>query len=139
MEIYVRVKVPGKRREVLAPIARELPEGIGSLRQLLRIIVEQEVARYNAAPEDTQLIPFLTQEALDDQIRAGRVSFGRIYSDKKADPEKAVLNALQCWEDGIVRVFLNDEELTQLDAPLVIPEKAQLTFLRLTFLAGSLW
>ena len=139
MDIYVRVKAIGKRKDILAPTPYTLPEGITSLRHLLTAVVKKEVDCYNNKEMQLQLIPFLTQQELDDQARAGRVSFGRIYSDKKADPEKAIGNALQCWEDGLVRVFMNDEELTRLDAPLVIPDGAIFTFMRLTFLAGSMW
>lgn len=138
MELYVRVKALGKRRDLLAPTLRTLPDGIGSLRQLLTALTEQEVERYNRKEPDTQLIPFLTGQEIDDRAQTGKVSFGGIYSDQKADPKKAVANTLQCWEDGLVRVFMNDEELTQADAPLVIPQGAVFTFLRLTFLAGSI-
>lgn len=139
MDIYVRVKAIGKRKDILAPALYTIPDGICSLRQLLTAVVQKEVDRYNNKEAEAQLIPFLTQQELDDQAKIGKVSFGSIYSDKKADPGKAVANAIGCWEDGLVRVFMNDEELTDLDAKLVIEEKAIFTFMRLTFLAGSIW
>lgn len=139
MEIYVRVKALGKRKDILAPVPYTLPDGIESLRQLLTAVVQIEVDNYNRKETELQLIPFLTQSELDDQSKAGKVSFGRIYSDKKANLQKAVQNALQCWEDGLVRVFMNDEELTELDTPIEIPDQAVFTFMRLTFLAGSMW
>ena len=139
MDIYVRVKAIGKRKDILAPTPYTIPDGICSLRQLLTAVVQKEVDRYNNKEAEAQLIPFLTQQELDDQAKIGKVSFGSIYSDKKADPGKAVANAIGCWEDGLVRVFMNDEELTDLDAKLVIEEQAIFTFMRLTFLAGSIW
>ena len=139
MDIYVRVKAIGKRKDILAPALYTIPDGICSLRQLLTAVVQKEVDRYNNKEAEAQLIPFLTQQELDDQAKIGKVSFGSIYSDKKADPGKAVANAIGCWEDGLVRVFMNDEELTDLDAKLVIEEQAIFTFMRLTFLAGSIW
>lgn len=139
MRIYVRVKTPGKRRDVLAPVAYSLPEGIDSLRKLLTELTRQEVERYNRKDTETQQIPFLTDQELLDQAEAGKVGFGRLWSDKKADPKKAVDNVLQCWQDGLIRVFLSDAELTELDAPLQLQEEDQLTFLRLTFLSGRMW
>ena len=139
MDIYVRVKAIGKRKDILAPTPYTIPDGICSLRQLLTAVVQKEVAQYNSKETEAQLIPFLTQQELDDQSKIGKVSFGTIYSDKKADPGKAVANAIQCWEDGLVRVFMNDEELADLDAPLTIETQAVFTFMRLTFLAGSMW
>ena len=139
MDIYVRVKAIGKRKDILAPTPYTIPDGICSLRQLLTAVVQKEVDRYNNKEAEAQLISFLTQQELDVQAKIGKVSFGSIYSDKKADPGKAVANAIGCWEDGLVRVFMNDEELTDLDAKLVIEEQAIFTFMRLTFLAGSIW
>ena len=139
MDICVRVKAIGKRKDILAPTPYTIPDGICSLRQLLAAVVQKEVAQYNSKKAEAQLIPFLTQQDLDDQANIGKVSFGTIYSDKKADPGKAVANAVQCWKDGLVRVFLNEEALTDLDAPLTIEAQSVLTFIRLTFLAGSIW
>ena len=139
MKIYVRAKTLAKKKDVLAPIEYVVPEGIVSLRMLLTAIVEREVDFYNQKETDVQMIPFLTQDQLDNQAATGKVSFGRIYSDKKADAPKAVANAIQCWEDGLVRVFQNDTELTTLDDPIEIRENDVFTFLRLTFLAGSMW
>lgn len=139
MDIYVRVKAIGKRKDILAPTPYTIPDEICSLRQLLTAVVQKEVAQYNSKESEAQLIPFLTQQELDDQAKIGKVSFGTIYSDKKADPGKAVANAIQCWEDGLVRVFMNDEELADLDAPLTIEAQDVFTFMRLTFLAGNIW
>ena len=139
MDIYVRVKAIGKRKDILAPIPYKLPDGICSLRQLLTAVVQKEVEQYNSKETEGQLISFLTQQELEDQVKSGKVSFGTIYSDKKADTNKAVTNAIQCWQDGLVRVFMNDVELTELDAPIEITDGAVVTFIRLTFLAGSIW
>ena len=62
-----------------------------------------------------------------------------IFSDGKADRQKAVDNAIQCWQDGLVRVFVDEEEAVELDGPLPLRENAVLTFIRLTFLAGRMW
>lgn len=139
MEVYVRVKALGKRKDILAPTPYTIPDGICSLRQLLIGFVRNEVENYNNKEVDAQLIPFLTQQELKDQAETGKVSFGRLYSDKKADPQKAAANALQCWEDGLVRVFMNEEELTDLDAPINVIDGTVFTFIRLTFLSGSMW
>ena len=139
MDIYVRVKAIGKRKDILAPTPYTIPDGICSLRQLLTAVVQEEVAQYNNKETEAQLIPFLTQQELDDQAKIGKVSFGTLYSDKKADPDNSVANAIRCWEAGLVRVFMDEEELTDLDAPLKMAAESVLTFIRLTFLTGSIW
>ena len=139
MQIYVRIKVAGKRKDVLQLTPYDIPGDTGSLRQLLTAVVEREVDRYNKKDTESQMIPYLTVQQIDDQAVAGKVSFGTIFSDKKANKQKAVENAIQCWQDGMVRVFMNETELTELDTSLSIPENAEFTFIRLTFLAGRMW
>lgn len=139
MQVYVRIKTAGKRRDVLEPSAYTIPDRITSLRQLLAAIVDSEVDRYNRKETEAQLIPFLTAQQIEDQAVAGKVSFGTTYSDKKADKQRSVDNAIQCWQDGLVRVFVGEAEVTELDGTLSIQENAVLTFIRLTFLAGRMW
>ena len=139
MQVYVRIKAAGKRKDVLEPSAYTIPDRITSLRQLLTAVVESEVDRYNQKGIEEQLIPFLTANQVEDQAVAGKVSFGAVYSDRKADRQKSVDSAIQCWKDGLVRVFVDEVEATELDGTLSIQENAVLTFVRLTFLAGRMW
>ncbi len=139
MRVYIRVKAAGKRKDILQPTPYTIPNNITNLRQLLTAIVESEVDRYNHKDTDAQMIPFLTAGQINDQAAAGKITFGTVFSDKKASKQKAVENAIKCWQDGIVRLFMNERELTELNAPLTISENAELTFIRLTFLAGRMW
>ena len=139
MQVYVRVKSLGKRKDVLSPKSYELPEGIGSLRALLTAFVEIEVDRYNSKDPEAPLLSCLTAEEIESQSETGKVSFGRLWSDKKADKAKAVQTAILAFADGLVRVLMDETELTALDAPLTVPEGAVFTFIRLTFLAGRMW
>ena len=139
MQIYVRVKAIGKKKDILPQTPYEIADGVSTLRQLLTEIVRTEVEKYNAKETGAQIIPFLTKEELDDMAEHGKVSFDTVYSDKKANLKQAQDNAVQCWKDGLVRVFMDDEELTELDAPIQIPENAVFTFIRLTFLTGVMW
>ena len=139
MEIYIQMKAAGKRRPVLDHIPYELPEHISTLREVLTELVRIEVERYNEKGTDVQVVPYLTKEEIDDKAEAGKIGFGRIYSEKRADFAKASENALQCFEDGLIRVFQNDQELEHLDSPVQIQEGDCFTLIRLTFLAGRLW
>lgn len=139
MQVYVKIKALGKRKDVLPPLPYELPEGIGSLRELLTAFVEAEVDRYNGKDPESPLLSCLTVEEIEAQSETGKVSFGRLWSDQKADKAKAVKTAIQAFDDGLVRVLMDEAELFQLDAPLCIREGAVFTFVRLTFLAGRMW
>ncbi len=139
MQVYVKIKALGKRKDVLPPKPYELPEGISSLRELLTAFVEAEVERYNGKGPVAPLLSCLTAEEIAAQSETGKVSFGRLWSDQKADKAKAVKTAIQAFDDGLVRVLMDEAELFQLDAPLCIREGAVFTFVRLTFLAGRIW
>ena len=139
MKILVQMKAAGRKRPALENVPYELPDCTATLRELLTALVDMEVKRYNEKGTDVQMIPYLTKEEVEDQAASGKVGFGRIYSEKKADPVKAAENALQCFEDGLVRVFLEDQELTGLDEAICLKEGSRLTLIRLTFLAGRLW
>lgn len=139
MKIYIRMKAVGKRRPVLDHVPYELPDTISTLRDFLTELVRQEVEKYNSKGTDKQMISFLTKEEIEEQADVGKVGFGRIYSDKKADVEKAVENALQCYKDGLVRVFQNEKELEDLDGKTEIRDGDCFTLIRLTFLAGRMW
>lgn len=139
MKIFIQMKAAGKRKPVLNDIPYEIPDHISTLREFLTELVHVETERYNEKGTDVQVIPYLTKEETEDQAAAGKISFGRIYSEKKADREKAVENALQCYEDGLVRVFQGERELKDLDEKISIEEGERFTLIRLTFLAGRLW
>ena len=139
MNIYIKLKSAGKRRPVLENAPYDLPEDINSLRQLLETIVRQETEKYNSRGTENMLVPFLTEIEISDKSKVGKVGFGRLYSDKKADPEKAIKTASQGFEDGLFRVVINDIEITDIDNPLIVNENDVLTFIRLAFLAGRLW
>ena len=139
MKINVRMKMLGKRRPILGEVPIEISDAVKTLRELLTELVKIEVERYNQKGVETQLIPFLSKEELEEQAAVGKVGFGRIYSDKKANVSTAVENALACYEDGLVRVFCGEQELEELDGEIQLKEGDTLTFIRLTFLAGRKW
>lgn len=139
MKIYASVKSVGKRRPVLEKVLYEIPDDVKSVKAFISEIVRIEVEKYNAKGTDMQIIPFLTKEELEDQAEIGKVGFGRIYSDKKADLQKAIENALQCYEDGLVRIFQNEEELGGLEDEVIIGEEDCFTFMKFVFLAGRMW
>ena len=53
--------------------------------------------------------------------------------------ETAVAAALQAFEDGLYRVFAGTVELEKLESPLTLAPDENLTFIRLTMLAGRMW
>ena len=139
MRVFVQVKSAGKRRAALEKRAYELPEGIVTLKDLIAAVVDTEVSAYNSKRMDTVVTHFLTEEELEGDARRGKIGFGRMASGQKADCEKARAAALQAYEDGLFRVFVNGDEQSSLEAEAAVSEGDTLTFVRLAFLSGRLW
>jgi len=106
---------------------------------LIAAVVAQQVHEYNSKPLEKNLLPFLSQAETNEQAATGKIGFGSIYNDNKADILKAQQTALQAFEDGMYAVFVGDEEVSTIGQPVVIAHDTVITFIRLTFLAGSYW
>lgn len=139
MEIFIQTKSAGAKKPPLERRAYTVPEDTRTLRALITAIVCSEVERYNSKEVDPMFCNFLTQQELKSQAQTGRVSFGRIFSDRKANADAAVATALQGFEDGLFRAVVGDAVIESLDTPLNLREGDCVTFVRLTFLAGAFW
>ena len=139
MKLFVQAKTAGKRRPALEKREYTLPDGIFTLQDLILAVVDAEVAAYNAKGTDAVVTRFLTEAEMEDGATQGKVGFGRIYSDKKADSTKAREIALQAFEDGLFRVFVNENERSVLSESAALSEGDTLTFIRFAFLSGRLW
>ena len=140
MKLSIQTKQLGKRRCSIEPMQIELPgKTPPDVRSLITAIVRRQVEEHNQRPGENDLLKYLTQEEIDDRAESGKVDFGVNYNGEKASAEAAVKNALQAYEDGIFRLFVNDEEAGTADSPLALKEGDRLTFVRLTLLSGRLW
>ena len=139
MNVFVKLKSVGKRRPILESAPYTLPDGLSTLRQLIEAVVRQEVEAFNSRGLENMLVPFLSEADIADMTTVGKAGFGRLYSDRKADPEAAVKTALLGFEDGLFKVVVGEQEALELDAPLELHEGDTITFIRLTFLAGRMW
>lgn len=138
MQVYFRVKAAGKRKPVLEKVESDLPDEIGSLREVITAVVRREVERFNARSTGQSIFPYLTPEQVEAQAQEGKVGFQAAYDDRKADADAAVEVALQAFEDGIYKVLVNEEVIEELDAPLTVEPGSILTFIRLTLLSGMM-
>ena len=139
MKINVNLKSIGKRKASVKPATIEIKGHPSTLRELILAMVETGVEEYNRRVENSELLTYLTKEEIDEKARAGKVGFGVNYGEKKAALPAAQENAIQCFEDGIYRIFQDGEPLETLESPILITEETVFTFVRLTMLAGRMW
>lgn len=134
--IYVRMKKLGKQKNAaLRTVPFELDQKPGTLRELLISLTALGVRQYNARKDEGQLLAYLTKEEIADQAARGKISLG-LQNGQDATEETAVENTLQCFEDGIFRVFAGEEELTSLEQTIPWTDDLVFTFIRLTMLSG---
>ncbi|RBL90432.1 hypothetical protein [Chitinophaga flava] len=141
MDLIINAKQAGRKHALIEKqkiVIDDLPYS-PSLRVLLNAVVKQQVTAYNDKPLEKNLLPFLSNEQIDSQTNTGKVGFGSIYNENKANLAKAQEVALQAYEDGLFAVFADEEELQGLDHIFVLKPETVITFIRLTFLAGSYW
>ena len=128
------------RKNALVPswqIELPLPERV-TLRDLLAMIVRSEVEAYNGRQRDAQFVRALTQSQLEAAAETGKISLGGREAEALfADAGEAVETAILAFQDGLYYVFLNDEQLEDLNAEIETKDGMSLMFLRLVALAGG--
>ncbi len=141
MKIQIAIKSLAKKRLKKQTINLPNLTSPCRLQDLLTQMVEQQVASYNERllkSEKEREIP-LDENYLDILTNTGKVSFGELYNNKPADVDSAISNALECFTDGLFAVFVDDVQYEQLTDSIDLTEDSVVSFVRLTFLAGSFW
>ena len=141
MKLTVKVIQAGQKHPLLENKEIDIGE-IGNaplLKDFLKAVVRQQVEEFNSKIDKENLLEFLISNDINESYSTGKVGFGRVSNDKKADLNKAEETALLAFEDGLFSVFVEDKEIVNLDDELNLNEKTEITFIRLTFLAGSYW
>lgn len=140
MILKINLKQIGERKRKIAPVDFEYEIAPETLRDLIIQTVTGCVAAYNERVRmgANNTNPLLSEQ-ISDMAYIGKIAFGVNYGGREQETDKAVENALQSFEDGVYRVFLNDIELEKLDDEINVQENDSLTFIKLTMLAGRMW
>ena len=132
MLLYMNMRQLGKRRNTVDKVPFEYEAEPETLRELITETVKICVREYIERMDRGEAV--LTSDQIDDMAQIGKIAFGIVYGDKKPDVSKAVETAITGFEDGLFRVFL-----TELDEKVIFAEGEEITFIRLTMLAGRIW
>ncbi len=130
------MKKPGKKQSrLIEPRPFVLAQKPRTVKELLTSLTELGAEQYQAGKDDGTLLSCLTKQEIDEQAARGKITVG-FHGGADVVPEKAVANTLQCFEDGIYRVFAGETELTALSEEIPWTENLVFTFIRLTMLSG---
>lgn len=134
--IYVRMKKLGKQKNAdLAPVAFTLGSKPQTVNELLILLTKLGVKQYNARKEEGRILAYLTKDEISAQAARGKITSG-LRGGEDAAEEQAIENTIQCFEDGIYRVFAGAKELTALSDEIPWTDDLVFTFIRLTMLSG---
>ena len=136
MKIHISAKQIKKRGNQVATCPYELLATPETLRQLITILVSDSVESYNRrllAKEDTTI---LTKDDIDSMSQVGKIGFGFPFGSQQANLQDALVTAFQGFEDGLYRLFVGEQEIESLDAPLHLHEEDTITIIRLVMLTG---
>ena len=139
MKITVNTKAVGKLRACVSKTELELDGAPETVRSLICLAVDACAGDYMRRAQSGEVLRVLTDERLSAMADQGKISFGSVYGEAKVGIEAARANALQCFEDGIYRIFIDGRQLERLDEKIALAGDSELTFVRLTMLSGRLW
>ncbi len=144
MNISISVKQLGKKHPILQEkiISLDTSESLVSVRTFIELIVKHQVELFHASSfewEDQDKIHLPKENYLPILTDTGKVGFGAIYNHNKVDIATAQETAIVAFEDGLYAVFYGDDQLESLTEEIDLSQNKSITFIRLTFLAGSYW
>lgn len=144
MNITISVKQLGKKHPLLQEksIALDIENPVISTQKLIESIVDYQVQLFHVSSfefEDEDKIHLPKENYLPILTDTGKVGFGALYNHNKVDLTKAQENAIVAFEDSLYAVFYGDDQLETLTEEIDLSQNKSVTFIRLTFLAGSYW
>lgn len=139
MQIRINVKGASRRKAAVVQQVREYPDRQMSVEEFLSETVRQNVKEYNDRKDAGEILRLFSVERLEEMAESGKVSYGSVIDDRRAEEAEAVRTALQCFEDGMVALFADGARYSELVQVIPLREGSEVTFVRLTFLAGRMW
>jgi hypothetical protein len=128
MRMTLRDETAAGRR--IGSIVLDVPQTI-TLRELIRLRVREEVARYNAAPT-TRFQGLVKPVRAEEDLNGYRMlDQTRIEWEKQADA------AVRSFERNGFVVLVGDDQVTDLDTRLDLDEASDVAFVRLVPLVGG--
>lgn len=139
MQIRINVKGASRRKAAVVQQIRIYPDRQMSVEEFLSETVRQNVKEYNDRKDAGEILRLFSVERLEEMAESGKVSYGSVIDDRRAEEAEAVRTALQCFEDGMVALFADGARYSELVQVIPLREGSEVTFVRLTFLAGRMW
>ena len=102
-----------------------------------RLLVAAEVAGYERRQSDQRVLRVLTPADLVRGLETGRIGHEARERRPAPDLDEATARALEAFEDGLFFVFIDDNQVEDLAAPLSLGPDSRVRLVRLVALAGG--
>jgi hypothetical protein len=139
--LLVQGKSLGRRQPLFADFSIPVPETQGeplTLRELITLIVAQQVAEHEDRVRQRQFLRVLTEREVAEGAERGKIeSGGSEIPPQPVDCDAAIETALQAFEDGLYLVALDGQTVDSLDMRPQLHSDSRIAFVRLTLLAGG--
>ena len=139
MTIYANIKKAGSKRNILKKKPYETELGDCSTEDIIRFFVSAELSEFRNRAGTVNALKYLSEKDIDLEAASGKVGFDYADPAKIPDEEDALKNAIECYDDGLMKIFHNETELLTKDQGLTVKDGDEFTFIRLTFLTGRMW
>ena len=139
IQIYVALKHMGNVTKKVKEYPFILNNTPRTFRELIEESVKSCISAYKERANNAKNPAPFTDEQLDGMREIGKFAFGVHYNENAINEKKAIQTAIDAVNDGLVRVFKGNDEMTDLDAEIEISEGDVFTFVRLTMLSGRMW
>lgn len=144
MNISISVRQLGKKHPILQGkiVSIDTSDSKILVQTFLELIVKHQVELFHSSSfewEDQDTIHLPKENYLPILTDTGKVGFGAVYNHNKVNVAVAQENAILAFEDGLYAIFYGDDQMETLTEEIDLSQNKSITFIRLTFLAGSYW
>ena len=119
MQIRINVKGASRKKAAVVQITCDYPDRQMTVEEFLAETVRQNVREYNARKDAAEILRLFehgkeqAENYIETAALSGKVAYGAPMDDRKADEKRAVENALQCFDDGLVALFADGVRYTE--------------------------
>lgn len=136
-QLVINTKVIGRRGPFLAPLTVETDESHLTVRGLLSCVVREQVKSFHERQESRRLIQVLTERQASEGAEIGKFSFGGDDLDQPVNVDDAIQAACTAFTDQFFYVFVDNNQLSSLDASVDLGDTTEALFIRLVPLVGG--
>lgn len=140
MKININIKGVSNKQNKIKKLVYDYPsKNPYTMADFLKETVQICLENYESSTENAEVMKMFSKEEIEDAAASGKVLFGVHFNQKKPDPQKAELNAIQAFEDGMVAVFIDGVQYENIESVIDLKEGSEVVFVKLSLLAGRMW